>query len=66
MTEQNTKPNFQAEPKPKWVLSVRDLSSPTSLLTYEITTEDGQTKQVALKGRKRQVTQPPEIRPLRC
>ena len=43
------------EPKPRWILSVRDLPEARERARYQVTGADGQAAEVVLDKRKRQV-----------
>ncbi len=47
--------NFNFEPKPRWILSVRDLPNDRGSARYRITRNDGDTSEVILSKRKRQI-----------
>ncbi|UWR30165.1 hypothetical protein K3758_01065 [Sulfitobacter sp. W002] len=46
---------FNFEPKPRWILSVRDLPEERSPARYQVIGVDGQATEVILDKRKRQV-----------
>ncbi len=47
--------NFNSEPKPRWILSVPELSRERSSARYLITRRNGETAEIILSKRKRQV-----------
>lgn len=52
--------------KPKWVLSLRDISRHRSLGEYELPGDDGETRRVFLRKRKRQFIDTVLNGPLYC
>lgn len=47
--------NQEYEPKPEWVLSLRDLSQETAPGCYRVTPDEGEAFEVIIRDRKRQV-----------
>ncbi len=47
--------NLNFEPKPRWILSVQDLPKERCSARYRITRNDGDTTEITLNKRKRQV-----------
>ncbi len=47
--------NLHSEPKPRWILSVPELSTERSSARYLITRRNGETAEIILSERKRQV-----------